>query len=77
MDRGDRERPGGTPTVRDRSHIVLLILGLGLGLYARLIGLDWGTSDFVLPEHARQGVATAIYQFHPDPPPTACSPSTC
>jgi len=66
MDRGDRERPGGTPTVRDRSHIVLLILGLGLGLYARLIGLDWGTSDFVLPEHARQGVATAFYQFHPD-----------
>ena len=52
--------------MRDKSYIILLILGLGLGLYARFVGLDWGTSDFVLPEHARQGVTTAFYQFHPD-----------
>jgi len=52
--------------MRDRACILLLILGLGLGLYARFVGLDRGASNFVPTEQARQGVTTAFYQFHPD-----------
>ena len=43
---------------------VLICIAVGCAL--RFVGLTRGTSDFVLPEQARQGETTSFYHFHPD-----------
>jgi len=45
---------------------ILLVLGCLAGGVLRFAGLTRGTSDFVLPEQAREGVQEAFYHFHPD-----------
>jgi tetratricopeptide (TPR) repeat protein len=46
------------------SLILAAVLLVGLGF--RAVGLDRGTSDFVLPEERAAGHEVAFYAFHPD-----------
>jgi len=50
---------------RDRYRACFIVCLLAGGVL-RFAGLTRGTSDFVLPEQAREGVEEAFYHFHPD-----------
>ncbi|MFH1572296.1 MAG: glycosyltransferase family 39 protein [Gemmatimonadota bacterium] len=45
---------------------VCFLLCLCLGAALRLTGFTRGSSDYLLPEAARQGAVSAFYHFHPD-----------